>query len=429
MRFRDSRFHLVLIAAVSTTISSASAENPYAVSWIKQFGTTGNDGASAVSIDNLGNIFVAGFIQNDIQTPTSTGSDGFIRNYDSTGALVWNKQFGDGFTLAYDIAADGLGNAYVTGLTAALSSGASDGFLNKYDSHGNLLWGHQLNLGSLGEWGDSVFADALGNVYVSGAINYSNAHPTDGFLTKYDAQGNQLWARQFGTKLADEGFGVAGDRFGNVYVTGATYGALGDQSFGSDDAFVSKYDGTGNLVWTKQWGTSSYEVSYTVATDNSGNVYIAGLDGHAFVNKYDPSGNLQWTQTIASDDSDYAAKIKIDAQGSIYVVGYTRGTLGAMSYGDVDAFVSKLSPAGRILWTTQLGTDALDGGSGIAVDDNANVYIAGLTDGSLGAPYSGLYNDAFVAKLTPNSVPEPGSLILAIMGSCAVWSRRLWIGA
>ena len=108
------------------------------------------------------------------------------------------------------------------------------------------------------------------------------------------------WTRQLGTSERDCSFGVAADPLGNVFISGFTWGSLGGPNAGDVDAFVSKYDSSGSLLWTRQLGTSSYDRSRGgVAADPLGNVFISGWtsgslggpsagDRDAFVSKYDP---------------------------------------------------------------------------------------------------------------------------------------------
>jgi len=80
--------------------------------------------------------------------------------------------------------------------------------------------------------------------------------------------------------------GVATDSSGNVYVAGVTYGGLDwNTSAGANDLFVVKYNSNGTKEWTKQLGSASSDYANGVATDSSGNVYVTGdtyggLDGN-----------------------------------------------------------------------------------------------------------------------------------------------------
>ncbi len=176
------------------------------------------------------------------------------------------------------------------------------------------------------------------------------------------AAGEIIWTRQFGSSSSDYAFGVAVDGSGNVYITGSTYGTLpGQTSAGAGDAFVRKYDSNGNELWTRQFGGSSYDEAYGVAVDGSGNVYVAGLTTgtlpgqtsagltDAFVRKYDASGNELWTRQFGGSSYDYANDVAVDGSGNVYVGGITFGALpGQTSAGAWDAFVAKLSGMNRV---------------------------------------------------------------------------------
>jgi len=194
----------------------------------------------------------------------------------------WTTQSG---TTAYDggsaVSADGLGNVYISGSTEI--TGGPDAFFSRYDSAGNLLWTRQFGTRT-DDYGSAIAADGLGSIYVAGRTSGDLFGPNaggaaggaDAYLTKYDAAGNQLWSHQFGTPGSDEATGVVSDGFGSVYVAGFTEGSLSGTYLGRNDAFVSKYNEAGTLLWSRQWGTSDYDLAFGVAVDRAGNVYITG---------------------------------------------------------------------------------------------------------------------------------------------------------
>ena len=107
---------------------------------------------------------------------------------------------------------------------------------------------------------------------------------------------------QFGTSSYDEVWGVAIDGSG-VYLGGQTRGTLpGQVSAGDKDAFVRKVDADGNEVWTRQFGTADWDFGSNVEANASG-VYVVGTtDGgfpgqtdrrrsDAFLRKYEPGGS------------------------------------------------------------------------------------------------------------------------------------------
>lgn len=193
----------------------------------------------------------------------------------------------------------------------------------------------------------------------------------DGFIRKYDSNGNEIWTRQFGTTGNDSVWGVATDSSGNVYVVGDTTGVLpGQTASGSGDIFLIKYNPAGSVVWTRQFGSSGADSGKAVAVDISDNVYVAGTLGivlsnyyEAFVRKYSSAGGEMWTTEFGStapSASDSALALAPDGSSGIYIAGYAGSNLpGRVSLGGVDAFLHKLSSTGAV------ATNAPPPGSGI----------------------------------------------------------------
>ncbi|MBI3811521.1 MAG: SBBP repeat-containing protein [Nitrospirae bacterium] len=261
--------------------------------WTRQFGTAGSDRACGVAIDERGNIYLSVTTSGDLDGNTNAGlADLSIVKYNADGKKIWTRQLGTPFIdHAQGIATNGRRNIYVAGhtdgdLDGNTNTGLTDPYLVKYDADGNKLWTRQV--GTAGnEQALAVAEDGSGNIYVT-------------------ADGNKLWTRQFGTAGDDEASAVAVDGSGNAYVTGYTYGDLdGNTNAGLADPFLVKYDADGNKLWTRQFGTAGTDTATGVAIDGSGNIYVTGytygdLDGNAnagladlFLVKYDADGNKQ----------------------------------------------------------------------------------------------------------------------------------------
>jgi hypothetical protein len=205
---------------------------------------------------------------------------------------------------------------------------------------------------------------------------------------------------------------VAVDGAGNAYIAGYTLGNLGGPNAGSVDAFLARYDASGALLWMRQLGTTESDVCYSVAADDAGNAYITGrtlgsLGGpHAgredvFLAKFNSSGALLWTRQFGTTESDVGYGVAVDGAGDAYITGSTLGSLGGPNAGEDDAFLVKYDASGALLKTRQFGTTSEDRGNGVDVDvdvDGArNAYIAGFTYGSLGGANGG-FQDAFLAR-------------------------------
>jgi len=318
-------------------------------------------------------------------------------------------------------------------------------------------WVKQMG-GAGGEVGNSITLDNNGNIYTtgsffgtcdfdpgSGTYNLTSFGYYDIFVSKIDASGNFLWAKQMGGADRMRGYSIAVDNNGNVYTTGDFYGTCDFDpgsgtynltSFGLNDIFVSKLDASGNFVWAKQIGGAGYNYSYSIAVDNNGNVCTTGEfagtcdfdpgsgvynltsfgNRDIFISKLDVSGNFVWGGQLGGADSEGGRSIAVDGNGNVYTTSSFSGTAdfdpgsgtyNLTSFGYADIFVSKLDASGNFLWAIQMGGTDGAGASSITVDDNGNVYTTGAFSGTVDFdPGSVIYNntsfdlfDIFVSKL------------------------------
>jgi len=320
--YATGRFSSPTISFGSTTLTNAVSAKTYIVKydvsgnvlWAKSVsvGGTSYEFDSSVSADTSGNVYLTGKFSNstitfDSITLTNAGfNDIFIAKYDAAGNVLWVKSAGGNYEdWASSVSSDASGNAYVTGFfgsstitfgsTTLTNAGGSDIFIAKYDSNGNVLWAKSA-IGSGSNGGNSVATDFSGNIYITGyfsspiitfgsitlsSIMYNN---NDIFITKYDANGNVLWAKSVGSNGYEYGNCVSIDNSGNVYITGKfaystiTFGSTTLSSEGSSyDIFIAKYDANGNVLWAKSvGGINTNDIGNSVATDASGNVYMTG---------------------------------------------------------------------------------------------------------------------------------------------------------
>ena len=173
-----------------------------------------------------------------------------------------------------------------------------------------------------------------------------------------------VWVREFGTPGSEFAFTVGTDGLGNVYVIGYTDGEFpGQTSFGSQDAFVRKYNGNGDVVWTRQFGSPGFDSAFAVGLDGSGNIYLTGQTGGAFpgqtffggiiaafVRKYDANGNVLSTLQFGTPTGNGAAPasgVAVDGSENIFVAGSTGGLLlgTGPNFGGSDAYVVKIAPS------------------------------------------------------------------------------------
>ncbi len=420
--------------------------------WTRQLGTSGSDYGVGVAVDVLGNTYITGDSNGSLGGPNAGYTDAFLSKYDADGNALWTRQLGTmDYDYSLGVAVDAAGNAYISGYTdgnlGGPNAGGADAFLSKYDAEGNVLWTRQL--GSAGDdHSHAVAVDALGNAYISGHTDANlwgpNAGGTDAFLSKYDADGNALWTRQLGTADDDWSYGVAVDAAGNAYISGYTDGNLGGPNAGGTDAFLSKYDADGNAVWTRQLGTTSDDHSHGVALDAAGNAYISGhtwgsLDGlnagfdDAFLSKYDANGNLLWTEQLGTVNSDRCFSVALDGLGNAYISGDTDGNFGGPNAGYEDAFLAKFAYAflvGDMDRNGKIDTDDINPFVLALTDPNSYVALYGLDPNDTGdCDGDGVLTvddiQPFVGLLTGGgAVPEPAALSMFCGAAAGVLLKR-----
>jgi len=200
-----------------------------------------------------------------------------------------------------DIAADGGGDALVTGYTLPSDwasggfdtshNGECDAFVGKLSSAGAHLWSTYLG-GSSDDYGSGIAVDGGGNVlvtggtgssgWVSGGFDTSHNGEGDAFVAKLSSQGAHLWSTYLGGTDVDAGDGIAVNAAGNVVVAGTTLssgwvsGGFDTSQNGSCDAFVAELSSAGAHLWSTYLGGSAGEWAEGIALDGSGNVFVAG---------------------------------------------------------------------------------------------------------------------------------------------------------
>ncbi|HQH50646.1 MAG TPA: SBBP repeat-containing protein [Candidatus Cloacimonadota bacterium] len=418
--------------------------------WAVRAGGDYVDIGYSIAIDSQDNLYITGLISGTATFGNHilTRMGGFVAKLDPSGNWLWAVQAGGtGYEEGYDIAVDGSGNAYVTGLfqnTATFGShiltsrGGNDIFIAKLDASGNWLWAVRAG-GTIYDMGYGITLDGSGNAYVTGSFGGtatfgSHTLTTNGyygtFVAKLDPSGNWIWVIQ-AEGMDDNGYDIAVDGVGNTYVIGifgdtTTFGSHTLTEIGSYNIYVAKLDTSGNWLWAAQVEGTDWDEGYGIAVDSSGNAYVTGyffrtasfgnpdnmLSGiiDIFVARLGPHDFWDWAVKAGGINSDRGYSIVLDGSGNAYVTGefqntatFGNHTLTATGDDREDIFVAKLNPSGNWLWAVQAGGTNCDKGYGIALDGAGNAYVTGCFKdtaffGSHSLTASG-QNDVFVAKL------------------------------
>lgn len=361
---------------------------------LRQFGTTLNDQARSVAIDTGGNVLVAGFLG-------VNGGDAFVRKYDPSGVLLWDRPFGStGYDIAFALAVGPGDVVHVAGrVTGALPGhtalGSADAFVRTYAANGTELRTIQFGTPA-SETAYGLAVDAAGRIAVTGGITagafpgFVNTIGDDVFVRVYDASGLELWTRQISSSFVSNevGHGAAFDAAGNLFIGGVTERLA--TAAGGRDAFIMKFDGSGTRLWLVQSGGPDDDEGLGVAVTPAGDAYLTGVTDRgatrsdAFLTKYASSGGASWRNTFRAAAFTQAQAVATDATGRVVMVGGSGFDLFARVYDEAGTLQFQSS------YRHQLGAWA----TGTATDPLGRIVLCGSVD------VSGGTLDAFVGWIS-----------------------------
>jgi len=380
--------------------------------WAKNFGGTGFDGSTDVTVDNSGNIIATGYFDSTMafgsfQLTSFGGADIFIVKYNSDGDVIWARSAGGSeFDRGYSVTTDDFDNIIVTGTFSGLAlfspfevqtNGNSDVFVAKYSTDGSVIW--VVNYGAGGyEYGFDVTTDNLNNILVTGTSqNFGSvALPFLIFVLKYNPQGIQQWANTAGGLNGNNsGYGVAANSNNDVFVVGCFADSVNFSGtiLNADpggDVFLAKYSANGIFNWVRQAGfNNNNDQAGGIVIDENDDLYITGhfrdvaLFGNftltpvgstdIFIAKYDQLGNPIWVKQDSLLTDSYGTGVSLDAAGNISVIGSSIAQTENNSI-----LIERFSKDGELLWNKLIATSPSYGfPGGITNDSNGDIIVSG----------------------------------------------------
>jgi hypothetical protein len=166
----------------------------------------------------------------------------------------------------------------------------------------------------------------------------------------------QYWIHQLGTNQDDWAWALAPDGAGGAFVAGPTWGSLGGpNAWVRSDAWLARYDAAGDRLCIRQFGTNEHDWASALAPDGAGGAFVAGqtegsLGGpnagqiDAWLARYDAAGNRLSIRQFGTNASDWASALAPDGAGGAFVAGQTQGSLGGPSAGGYDAWLARWGP-------------------------------------------------------------------------------------
>lgn len=243
---------------------------------------------------------------------------------------------------------------------------------------------------------NAMAADASGRVVVAGSAGgalYSGAKGS-AFARMYDAQGQEVWTRQFGEVGQDYVAGVSFEPGGDVIIAGSTYVASGDED-SIADAFVARLASSdGEEVWRKQFGTGDADHAVAIATDAYGTSVVVGTTAgglsqnnlgrvDVMVRQYGSTGEEHWTRQFGTTEEDIATGVAIGPRGEVAIVGQTLGVLGGESAGGRDGFLRVYTSDATSHRTTQFGGELDEHAEAVTFTPNGDIAVVGYAGRSV----------------------------------------------
>lgn len=423
------------------------SSNGTSVLWMTYLGGSSHDGALALAVDAAGCAFVTGYtaspdfpvagsLRTNIHGTIVGGgyeTDGFITKLDPDGALASDGAYsaflgGDKLDQGVGVAVDGVGRAWITGLTESTNlavttnalqpvlGGAQDAFVARINAAGSELEYLTYLGGTHTDRGEGIAVDMAGNAWVTGYTHSTNFWRTNGLL----------------------GIGAIQPQINNPLPTPIT-NAVNTLA----DAFVTKLLPDGALGFSTFLGGVGNEYGFRIVTDAAGDAYVTGstasetfpasttnlagtvwtnqAGANVFVTKIAADGGTNWLYSVSFGGTadDVGWDLAVNGSGEVIVAGATTSANfpvltnvvppggSVTNHGGKDAFVVGVNADGTALtYSFYHGGRGSETARGLDLDVLGNLYLAGDTSSTnlfvrnaLQPAFAGGTSDGFMAKL------------------------------
>lgn len=361
---------LLVTLFLSTSLSAQST-------WQFAYGATGSDIGAELAEVSPGKFAIGG----NTESFSANTSQGMVMMIDDAGAIQWAKHSGGsaneygGGLKAYN------GEIYSAGYTDEFGPATINGYLQKYDANGNLQYSIASGIAQIEEF-THVDIGPNGEVY---AVGFSFQGGIDAYVVKFNTNGTVAWSKTVGNpSTAELSFNGTATSDGGFMVFGAT-----SQGAGSDDMFFVKLDASGNVQWSKVYGTNSQDSARDLIQTSDGYVVVGSSNftgnSEVITFKMDTTGNIVWSNYHATPTGDVAFGLVEYGTGYL-IVGQTDN----FGQGNASAFMAMLDATGNPQWARAYGGTDDHSLNEVIIPSTGGIMAAGTTD-SYGAGSDEIY--------------------------------------
>jgi hypothetical protein len=294
------------------------------------------------------------------------------------------------------------------------------------------------------EFADALVVDDTGNIYYVGRTTSTTGISTpgayqsalsapnvyDAFITKFDKNGAIIWGTYYGGTGDEKPYDIKIDKQGNIVLCGFTTSTSGIASTGGNqtsngggqDGFICKFNPGGGLLWATYYGYSGDDAINAIAIDASGDYIFSGISKSsnsfsypnihqannagaqdAMVIKMTSDGLIKWASFFGGSLDEVGTGIAVDQNKNIYLAGTSYSTSGVattgayqtIQSGSSDIYIAKFDTNGTRLFSTYIGGPSFDNLSDLGIDKNDNIIFAGQTGSSSGLVTPGAYQTTY----------------------------------
>lgn len=432
--------------------------------WVRTAGNSVSDGGQSVVTDLSGDVICSGLFEKTINfnslnkniSLTSNGNNGyydmFVVKTSNSGSIKWAKNIGgnNAAIASYKMVVDTFKNIYIAGIFTGkvdfdpsanvfeLSTNGvnSDIFLMKMDSIGNFIWAKSIGSSEYDYCKSMTIDKSCSNVYIvgnfGGAVDF-NPSPAvdmkysfgqnDGYISKFDINGNYVWTQTFGSKNFDYVGDISISAKNEILLTGSVSDTayfenkqykLYSKSLGVF-GFIAKFNSNGKYLWAQLIGDGECH-GVSISNDDADNIYVEGYfysfvnfnykgtqvykssqgGADVFILKLKSNGDFIWVKSFEGILEEGTREMYVSPSGNIYSLTIFQTTYSTNTvYNKVDfdpsssnfyitnkgpscVVISKLDSSGNFKWAKPLGGDySVIDGTDITQDYMGNIFTCG----------------------------------------------------
>jgi uncharacterized repeat protein (TIGR02543 family)/uncharacterized delta-60 repeat protein len=313
----------------------------------------------------------------------SGASDLWIVKLNSNGEIDWQKAYGGtSYESAYSIRQTSDGGYIVAGETSSFGAGNYDIWILKLSPTGDIEWQKTYG-GGQEDYAMSIEQTSDGGYIAAGVTSSFGAGSRDAWVLKLHSDGSVDWQKAYGGSSNDYAWAIQQTSDGGYIMAGETY-SFGDAS---DNGWILKLSPEGNIEWQRIYGGSDKDWFSAIQQTSDGS-YVACGNSYSFgagysdgwIIKLTSNGNIEWQRAYGGANYDYVFFTQQTDEGGYIVAGYTY-SFGA---GDDDVWILKLTSTGDIEWQRTYGGSSSDAVRSINKTSDGGYVIGALTS-SFGA--------------------------------------------